>query len=507
MHHIRLGTPDPLQGGLSLLQFAPDWSGAASCGARGESQRVITVWDNGSEWRRDAVPVLSLHGHQHPVVALAYLPGLGRLASAAKFEPTVRIWDLNSGILCDTIPDCGSPVVLLAATQVPALALAVGAMDGRISLYDAASMQLMSSLDAHERPPPLSLLFGGAGSMPHPEDRYDMMLFSADDSATYMWDVASGKQLGSQPSGAQQMELTADRAALVCCNMGVLMMYRLSNFTLLGLFTHPSALHIGSFGLRAAADGLFELLTVSSAATQEPNKAREATRQLDRLEVWPFPQVFADRNQDPTVTLEHEDSSSVWPTRQQNSSGHYRRASTVRVSTKRGDRLLPTAVHPRLPIVAVASKFSGRVQLWRVQDGTTEALKGFEATQIDQASMKCAVLLPSAPGLPHTCHNSGSPSRVTKVGSDWPVLLLAGMSDGSCALVDLATQSTLLRFVANSDRRAVSCIAVGFLSVASVIQNARSPQAALVRAQCKRCGACFDLNDKNQDGCRIHPGD
>eukprot|EP00658_Telonema_sp_P-2_P077692 TRINITY_DN7088_c0_g2_i1.p1 TRINITY_DN7088_c0_g2~~TRINITY_DN7088_c0_g2_i1.p1 ORF type:complete len:1300 (+),score=174.19 TRINITY_DN7088_c0_g2_i1:128-4027(+) len=432
------------------------------------------------------------------------------------FQSLVLIWDLDSGEMIGSVSnsECSSAVVLISATQTPIHALATATTAGIITVFNTHTLEMMSVFRGHESCPQ-SVLFGGAGQPGHLPDLFDNMIFSSDQSQTHMWQWESGKLERTQPSGAEQLVMTPCRSYLISRNTGVLMMYKLVDMTLHGLFAHPDGLQLASFALMPVTGQIVTISVSNCSQSSQP-----------RLQLWEFPHLFEQHNPTPAAHLsQDQDPAHRIPNPKDRPAAgedcRARRGSTIGYPTARGrDRLLGLMVHPTEPILAVASRSAAKMLVW------TNLPRGLHPTRAlcdpglacaethPQGVMKCGVLLPSCPGhkdheyKPDPNPNPNPNQSTVSVRSDWPVLLLAGMGDGSCMLVDLATKATLASFVANSDLRAVSCIAIGFLSISSVLPMRNtasiSPDVMPSTCLCQRCGELFDKTTERN--CTAHSG-
>src|SRR5262249_14856368 len=134
-----LAVLDSLSGGVNALAFSTD----DTCLAVGDSSGMVTLWDVATQRKRAGI-----HAHRRGVggvVALAFSPGSGLLASAGSLDPTVRLGDGASGHPGGRLPGM--------ALGVPALAFSPGGMllalvggGGTAAIWDVASRKELGTV-------------------------------------------------------------------------------------------------------------------------------------------------------------------------------------------------------------------------------------------------------------------------------------------------------------------------------------------------------------------------
>jgi WD40 repeat protein len=82
--------------------------------ASGSIDRTVGLWDLHA--RPGKHPLHLLRGHTNAVRAVAYAPDEAILASTG-YDHTLRLWDVRSGRLLDTLPTNGTTALSVAFDQ------------------------------------------------------------------------------------------------------------------------------------------------------------------------------------------------------------------------------------------------------------------------------------------------------------------------------------------------------------------------------------------------------
>jgi WD40 repeat protein/two-component sensor histidine kinase len=127
-------------------------------------------------------PVRRLHGHAASVCALAFVPGVDLLASAAR-DGTIKLWDVRHETCLRTLTNQVSVQTL--AFMPRARALVAGRADGTVELLETNALGLLRQWPAHDQPVQ-SLAVSGDGSW---------LATAAADGTVVIWDSASGREV------------------------------------------------------------------------------------------------------------------------------------------------------------------------------------------------------------------------------------------------------------------------------------------------------------------------
>jgi WD40 repeat protein len=137
----------------------------------------VTLWE--THFDR---PVRRLHGHSASVGAVAFVPGVDLLASAAR-DGTIKLWNARTGACLRTLTN--SVAVQTLAFMPGARELVVGRVDGTVALLETNALGLLREWAAHNQPVQ-SLAVSGDGRW---------LATAAADGKVAVWDAATGREV------------------------------------------------------------------------------------------------------------------------------------------------------------------------------------------------------------------------------------------------------------------------------------------------------------------------
>ena len=123
-----------------------------------------------------------LTGHTNDVLSVAFSPDGQTLASGSR-DDTVRLWDVATGTLQQTLTHTGSVTSVAFSPDGQTLASGVDGWTGTIYLWDVATGVLQYTLLAHK---------GGLSSVAFSPDGQTLASVGGWDALVSLWDVATG---------------------------------------------------------------------------------------------------------------------------------------------------------------------------------------------------------------------------------------------------------------------------------------------------------------------------
>jgi len=134
------GFPDQ----VTAVAFHPDGTRLAGAGGAAGRQGEVHIWTrDGDAWRE----AKTLRGHDDTVLALAWRPKSGQIATAS-FDKLVIVWDASTGKAVRTIKNHADAVAALAYSP-DGTRLASGSADKTAKVYDAETGLQVAGLSGH----------------------------------------------------------------------------------------------------------------------------------------------------------------------------------------------------------------------------------------------------------------------------------------------------------------------------------------------------------------------
>jgi WD40 repeat protein len=164
------------------------WTAIKATTRSASDDKTIKVWETST-----ARLIKTLNGHTNWVYCLAVSPD-GQLLASGSWDDTVRLWDLQSGVILQTFP-CNNDVRTVSFSHDGAFL--VGGDDAKnVYVWNVSTKQLLRTISGHSD--------WLRTAVYTPDDRW--LLTAADDQAINVWDAATGRLVRSW---------TADNASIV----------------------------------------------------------------------------------------------------------------------------------------------------------------------------------------------------------------------------------------------------------------------------------------------------
>ncbi|OAG32019.1 coatomer, subunit beta' [Nematocida displodere] len=106
----------------------------------------IKIWD----YSKDLSPVRSLEGHTHFVMSAEFSPKDSKILISCSLDTTVRIWNIETGKSVAVLK--GALTGLNAVAYIGEKYIVSGGDDGKVSVWDASTEALITSVPAHTGP-------------------------------------------------------------------------------------------------------------------------------------------------------------------------------------------------------------------------------------------------------------------------------------------------------------------------------------------------------------------